>query len=38
MENMELSKMSEIVGEQLSLARDRIHYLDAIMIEKDSYI
>jgi DNA repair exonuclease SbcCD ATPase subunit len=37
-ENMEISKMSEIVNEQLSLARDRIHYLDAIMIEKDSYI
>ncbi len=38
MENLELLKMSELVNEQLKLARDRINYLDAIMIEKDSYI
>ena len=38
MENIELAKMSELVNEQLKLARDRINYLDTIMIEKDSYI
>lgn len=38
LENAEMAKMSELINEQLKLARDRINYLDTLMIEKDSYI